>query len=208
MASIRKRNNRWEVRVRRRGYPTQTKTFTHKSSAQIWAKETELDLETAHLKSAPFTKSPTLAAAVERYLSETIVRHKGARSAVYRLRRITEKLGGDRSIAEITELDISAYRNKRLSLVTAGSVRRELVLISGLFQTARNEWGLRGLRNPVGGIKMPPDSPSRNRRLNPCEKKLLITESKGVQSELTIKLSGTRYLNSVGVRSACFTTWS
>ena len=180
MASIRKRNNRWEVRVRRRGYPTQTKTFTHKSSAQIWAKETELDLETAHLKSAPFTKSPTLAAAVERYLSETIVRHKGARSAVYRLRRITEELGGDRSIAEITELDISAYRNKRLSLVTAGSVRRELVLISGLFQTARNEWGLRGLRNPVGGIKMPPDSPSRSRRLNPCEKELLITESKGV----------------------------
>ena len=74
MASIRKRNNRWEARVRRRGYPTQTKTFTHKTSAQLWAKETELDLETAHLKSVHFAKSPTLAVAVERYLSETIAR--------------------------------------------------------------------------------------------------------------------------------------
>ena len=60
MASIRKRNNRWEARVRRRGYPTHTKTFTHKSSAQVWAKETELDLETAHLKSVHFAKSPSL----------------------------------------------------------------------------------------------------------------------------------------------------
>lgn len=31
MASLRKRNNRWEVRVRHRGQPTQTKTFTLKS---------------------------------------------------------------------------------------------------------------------------------------------------------------------------------
>ena len=42
MASIRKRNNRWEVRVRRRGYPTQTKTFTHKSSAQIWGAKRQI----------------------------------------------------------------------------------------------------------------------------------------------------------------------
>lgn len=139
MASIRKRNNCWEVRVRRRGYPTQTKTFTLKSSAQVSAKETELDLETDHLKSVHFAKSPTLEAAVDRYLSEKIVRHKSAKSAAYRLSQITEELDEDRFIADITELDISAYHNKRLSLVTAGSLRRQLVLISGLFQTARNE---------------------------------------------------------------------
>ena len=93
MASIRKRNSRWEARVRRRGCPTQTKTFTHKSSAQLWAKETELDLETAHLKSVHFAKSPTLAVAVERYLSETIVRHKGARSAAPILLQCSTYLG-------------------------------------------------------------------------------------------------------------------
>ena len=49
MASIRKRNNRWEVRVRRSGYPTQTKTFTYKSSAQTWAREAELALEQGKL---------------------------------------------------------------------------------------------------------------------------------------------------------------
>ena len=45
MASIRKQNNRWEVRVRRTGHPTQTKTFTLKSDAQQWAREAEIALE-------------------------------------------------------------------------------------------------------------------------------------------------------------------
>ena len=51
MASTRKRNNRWEVRVRRSGYPTQTKTFTHKSSVQTWGREAELALEQGRLRS-------------------------------------------------------------------------------------------------------------------------------------------------------------
>ena len=45
MASLRKRNDRWEVRVRRTGQPTQTKTFTLKSDATQWARETELAQE-------------------------------------------------------------------------------------------------------------------------------------------------------------------
>ena len=49
MASIRKRNNRWEVRVRRTGQPTQAKTFTLKSDAIQWAREAELALERGHL---------------------------------------------------------------------------------------------------------------------------------------------------------------
>lgn len=49
MASIRKRNNRWEARVRRSGQPTQTKTFTLKSDAQQWAREAEIALEKGEL---------------------------------------------------------------------------------------------------------------------------------------------------------------
>ena len=60
MASIRKRNNRWEVRVRRSGYPTQTKTFTHKSSAQTWARVAELALEQGKLTCRPQCLSMTL----------------------------------------------------------------------------------------------------------------------------------------------------
>ena len=47
MASIRKRHNRWEVRVRRGNNPTKCKSFTKLTDAKIWAYQTELALERA-----------------------------------------------------------------------------------------------------------------------------------------------------------------
>ena len=42
MASIRKRNGKYQVQVRRAGYQTLSRTFTHRRDAQEWANETEL----------------------------------------------------------------------------------------------------------------------------------------------------------------------
>jgi hypothetical protein len=47
LASIRKRNHRWEVRVRRGNNPTKCKSFTKLADAKIWAYQTELELERA-----------------------------------------------------------------------------------------------------------------------------------------------------------------
>ena len=47
LASIRKRHNRWEVRVRRGNNPTKCKSFTKLTDAKIWAYQTELELERA-----------------------------------------------------------------------------------------------------------------------------------------------------------------
>ena len=98
MASIRKRNNRWEVRVRRSGYPTQTKTFTHKSSAQTWAREAELALEQGKLTCRLLRISMTLEEAVERYLAEVSIHHKGHDVERYRLLRLLERLGRTTSL--------------------------------------------------------------------------------------------------------------
>ena len=77
MASLRKRNNRWEVRVRRSGQPTQTKTFTLKSDAQQWAREAEIALEKGELLQKPKVSPITLEGAVKRYLDEVAIHHKG-----------------------------------------------------------------------------------------------------------------------------------
>ena len=141
MASIRKRNNRWEVRVRRGGYPTQTKTFTHKSSAQTWAREAELALEQGQLTCRPQLLSMTLEEAVERYLAEVSIHHKGHDVERYRLLWLLERLGRTRSLASITSKDIATLKTDRLQRVSSGAVRRELNLLSSLFETAKNEWG-------------------------------------------------------------------
>ena len=41
MATIRKRNSRYQVQVRRRGHPPQSKTFFERKDAQAWARQME-----------------------------------------------------------------------------------------------------------------------------------------------------------------------
>ncbi len=45
MATIRKRGSRYNVQIRKEGYPSVTKTFTRISVAKKWAKGVEADME-------------------------------------------------------------------------------------------------------------------------------------------------------------------
>ena len=107
MAFIRKHKNRWQVRVRRSGYPTQTKKFTRRSSSQTWAGEAELALEQAKLTCHPQRLSMTLEEAVERYLAEVSIHHKGHNVERYRFLSLLERLDRTRSLAAITSKDIA-----------------------------------------------------------------------------------------------------
>ena len=177
MASIRKRNNRGEVRVRRTGQPTQTKTFTLKSDAQQWAREAEIALEKGELFHKPKISPLTLNDAVKRYLEEVAIHHKGIASERYRLGAMANRLGKSKPITTITSKDIASYKVERQKEVASASVRRELNLLSSLFETAKNEWGIIAINNPVTAIKRPSDSVVRDRRLTPIEKEQLLSES-------------------------------
>jgi len=130
MASIRKRNNRWEVRVRRSGQPTQTKTFTLKSDAQQWAREAEIALEKGELLQNTKPNPLTLEEAVRRYVHEVAIHHKGVTSERYRLGVMVIRLGKTKLITAITSRDIASYKVERQKEVTPASVRRELNLLS------------------------------------------------------------------------------
>ena len=69
MASISKRQNKWQVRIRRDKLYL-TKTFHLKSQAQLWAKEIEIQIEKGNLK---FTSTPTkgtMGDVLKKYLQE------------------------------------------------------------------------------------------------------------------------------------------
>ena len=108
MASLRKRNSRWEVRVRRSGQLTQTKTFTLKSDAQQWARKVEIALDKGELLQMPKVSPITLEGAAKRYLEEVAIHHKGVASERYRLWKIANRLGKSKLITAITSKDIFA----------------------------------------------------------------------------------------------------
>ena len=183
MASLRKRNNRWEVRIRRNGQPTQTRTFTLKSDAQQWAREAEIALEKGELLQKPKVSHITLEGAAKRYLEEIAIHHKGVASERYRLLAMADRLGKTKPINTITSKDISSYKVERQQEVTSASVRRELNLLSSLFETAKNEWGIIALNNPVTTVKRPSDSVARDRRLTPKEEEQMLLESLRIGSQ-------------------------
>ena len=45
MASIRMRDGKYQVNIRRKGYPTVTTTFTSRRAAKSWSKTTEIQME-------------------------------------------------------------------------------------------------------------------------------------------------------------------
>lgn len=52
MATIKRHGTGWQARIRRRGYPQQTKTFRHKAHAESWARATaERERKTSHKQS-------------------------------------------------------------------------------------------------------------------------------------------------------------
>ena len=183
MASLRRRNNRWEVRVRRSGHPTQTKTFTLKSDAQQWARKAEIALDKGEFLDNPKTIFITLEDAVQRYLDEVATHHKGVDSERYRLGTIVKRLGRRKHITAITSQDIASYKVERTKEVKSASVRRELNILASLFQRAKNEWGITNLNNPITAVKRPPDSVARDRRLTPKEKEQLLLESLKIRNQ-------------------------
>ncbi len=50
MASIRQRNGKWQVQVRRTGHKSINRIFIKKSEAQKWARQTEIALENGTIR--------------------------------------------------------------------------------------------------------------------------------------------------------------
>ena len=44
MATYRKRNNKWQVRIQRRNNPPISKTFVYKEDAKVWARQQEREI--------------------------------------------------------------------------------------------------------------------------------------------------------------------
>ena len=169
MASIRKRGDyQWEVRIRRRGHPTQSRTFNTKNEADAWARQVESEMDLGVFVSRKEAENTTLSEALDRYEREITVKKKGFQEKALIKKWKSHPLA-IRSLPSIQGKDIATYRDDRLKTVSPNTVRLELAVISHLFTIAVKEWGLVGLVNPVSQIRKPKLPQGRDRRLLPGE---------------------------------------
>jgi integrase len=170
MASITKRGKRWYAQIRRKGFPSDGRSFDSHAEAKAWAAIQDARVEQGdsalHLKGIAHI---SLGDVIRRYLVEITPTKRSADSERLRLEKLTRDIVAAISIAELSSVHIADYRNRRSATVSNGTVRRELSLIHHALDIARKEWGYRIVGNVVADVRQPPLHNARNRRLNAGE---------------------------------------
>jgi len=136
------------VKVRLKGYPTQSASFERLTDARKWAQNTESAIrEGRHFKTSQ-SKKHTLAELVTRYVSEVLAKKPKTKRDQERHFNWWKNEIGSYSLSDITPALITEYKNKLVKEVTQyeserspATVNRYLAALSRAFTVAMKEWG-------------------------------------------------------------------
>ena len=192
MATIRKRNNKWETQVRIKGYQNKCKTFLYYEDAKKWAKEIERKIEQGTYIDFSESQQTTLGDLLQRYLNEVSPKKKSFRNEKYLIPKLMENTFTTFSIYNLTSNKLVEYRNERLKKVSSSTVNREISLISAVISKAREEWGINLPYNVGRLLKRLKEPAARERRLTLFEYKKLMdacSQSKAIWLQPLVKIA-------------------
>ena len=174
MGTITKRGDlQWQAKVRRKGFPTQSRTFSYKDDAEKWVRATERELETSGFIDRKEAEKNTLEDVLRRYQREITPSKKSAAIESIKIDVILKdgvlpKL----KMSALTSSAIANWRDRRLQMVTGATVNREIDILSSALNHARREWSI-NVENPVPFVKRPEKARARDRRFSTEEEKYL-----------------------------------
>ncbi len=185
MASILPRNGSYQVKVRRKGAPTMTRTFDLKRDAEIWAREVERDIQRGNLANLAKNATTTLFGVVaDRYDDEVVPKLKGKSAKTYVA--AAKKKFGSHFIGSIHSSDISGWREELLeSGLSAQSVVHRMNTLSSIFAYAESEMEIiLPLGNQARLSKRPSLPRARKRRLRAQELDYLLRGASQAQKRV------------------------
>ncbi len=165
MATLEKRGDYWRVKIRRNGFPVQTRSFDTKAVAERWARDIENDMDKGVFFDRTESEKNTLRDVLDRYHDEVTPLKRGASAEAPRLRAMMLRPIAELKIAALSSSHIAKYRDGRLKVVAGATVNKELNLIAHALETARREWGIHIPENPVRLVRRPQGAKPRDRRL-------------------------------------------
>lgn len=164
MASFRKRNNKWQVRIQRHDYPPIAKSFIELKTAKQWASKVEREMDKGIF--VP-NRSEQLGKCLIRYQQEILPTKKNFQPDWYRINRLCQHTIANKNIKVIRSHDVANLRDELIKdNKSANTIRLYLAILSHLYTIARTEWGFDNLNNPVLKIRRPRLPQSRDTRLS------------------------------------------
>lgn len=140
-----------------------SKTLPNMREARAWAREKEAELTAA--AGGHLGKGKTLRDALRRFADEEAPKRRGEDKEIIRLAAFQKPAHGlplDKPFAEISDDDLRAWRDRRLKMTKAGSVLRDMTLMSAVLEVGRLEWKWIA-RNPMREVKKPAQPAHRTR---------------------------------------------
>lgn len=199
MALIETRSNSdgstsYRVKVRIKGYPTETATFTRRTDAKDWAKKTEIAIKDGKYFKAAEAKKHNFSELAKRYIEYVDLRNpKRKLWAEQYLEFWIEELG-DYVLSDITKTLIIEKRDKLLTSKgrnverrTPATVNRYMTMLSHTFTIAINEWEWLE-DHPMRKIAKLPEPRGRIRFLDDDERKRLLIACKDVRGAENLHL--------------------
>lgn len=171
MATIRKKGDyQWHVQIRKKGFPTITKTFTTRTDAENWATVKESEMVRGLYTDSSEAERTTVGDLIDRFTKEFAPHHYRQREDKkeawrYQCAHLKNAMG----IYSLSALDqklVAKYRDDRQKIVSESTVRKELYLLSKVLRFGETEAGITLPRgDPVLKIRKPADGKARDRRL-------------------------------------------
>ena len=179
MATIRKRKDKWQVQIRRKGSGAASRSFLALKDAEAWARHMESRADRGDLPARPDAlRGVTLGQLVERYRDNVSPRKRTYVAERLVLNAFLRHPICRRPLSDISTAHFAAYRDERLKCLKPASVKRALVPIHNLYEVARDEWDFPIRENPLSKLKFGDSDQRRERRLRAGELEALIEAAK------------------------------
>jgi integrase len=185
MASIRKRNGKWQVQIRKQGQRSISKSFLIRENALAWARSQEIAFDRGEIRGDHRNLGDkTLADLLQKYLDEVTPRKRQAPNESICLKAFMQFDIAKKRLVDITSSDFAILRDQRLKEVKASSFNRQIGRVQSAYEVAIREWDWPLKENPVKRIRKPPNEAARQRRLKPGELEKLLEGLKTTQNRL------------------------
>lgn len=179
MATIRKRGNSWQAQIKKNINSKEireSKTFTTKAQAQAWSTMREAELMDSDRKGLIVGNKHTLYEALIKYRDEVAIKKPSVRWQTIKINHFVDILPfvGE-LITNIKPVRFAEFRDQRLQTVKTSTVKKELGILSIVFNTAIKEWGWCSV-NPLSQIRKPKEPKHRNRLISDDEINTIVNQ--------------------------------
>lgn len=176
MASIRKRNGKYQAQFKHRGY-YRAKTFDRIADARDWIQE-EYQRVAGEFNFSRKVRPRNTAEILSRYLNDITPTKRGFASESTVIKMLLKEHWVNIPLDNLCMTHITAYRDTRLSRVTPATFKRQFNVVKSACKLAEDEWNLETPLTLLKRLRYPQPKPKLVTRITAQKEAALIHAAK------------------------------